>query len=46
MKWIEVKMTELGVANNANYRILCYLDCAAMIEIHTTDYGMLTVRLR
>lgn len=43
MKWIEVKMRELGVANNPNYKILCYLDSAAMIEIYTQDYGMLRV---
>jgi len=44
MKWIEVKMRELGVANNSNYKILFYLDSGAMINIYTPDYGLLDVR--
>ncbi|XP_022249247.1 ubiquitin-like domain-containing CTD phosphatase 1 isoform X3 [Limulus polyphemus] len=44
MKWIEVKMKELGVASNPNYKILFYLDSAAMISIHTPKYGLIDVK--
>ncbi|XP_076367713.1 ubiquitin-like domain-containing C-terminal domain phosphatase 1 isoform X3 [Tachypleus tridentatus] len=44
MKWIEVKMKELGVVSNPNYKILFYLDSAAMISIHTPKYGLIDVK--
>lgn len=44
MKWIEAKMQEIGVANNPLYKIVFYLDCAAMISIHTQEYGVLNVK--
>ena len=31
MKWIEAKMTGLGVATNPNYKICMYFDYGAMI---------------
>lgn len=31
MKWIEAKMTGLGVASNPNYKICMYFDYGAMI---------------
>jgi ubiquitin-like domain-containing CTD phosphatase 1 len=44
MKWIEVKMRELGVANNPNYKVVFYLDSSAMISVYTPDYGLLDVK--
>uniref|UniRef100_T1J0Y6 Ubiquitin-like domain-containing CTD phosphatase 1 n=1 Tax=Strigamia maritima TaxID=126957 RepID=T1J0Y6_STRMM len=44
MKWIEVKMRELGVATHSDYKILFYLDSAAMISIHTAKYGVIEVK--
>ena len=43
MKWIEVKMRELGVEKNPNYKILFYLDHDAMITVHTQKYGLIDV---
>ena len=39
MKWIEVKMQELGVAQNTNYNITFYLDSKAMVSIVTQQHG-------
>ncbi|XP_054167183.1 ubiquitin-like domain-containing CTD phosphatase 1 [Oppia nitens] len=44
MKWIEVKMRELGVEKNTNYKIVFYLDSSAMISVHTTKYGLVDVK--
>ena len=44
MKWIEVKMRELGVSRHPDYKIVFYIDSAAMISIHTADYGLLDVK--
>lgn len=44
MKWIEAKMQEIGVARHPNYKIVFYLDCAAMISIYTQEYGLLNVK--
>ncbi|CAG2173440.1 unnamed protein product, partial [Oppiella nova] len=44
MKWIEVKMRELGVEKNTNYKILFYLDSSAMISVHTQRYGLVDVK--
>ena len=43
MKWIEVKMRELGVERNPNYKITFYLDSSAMISVHTQKYGFVDV---
>ncbi|GAB6025439.1 Ubiquitin-like domain-containing CTD phosphatase 1 [Chamberlinius hualienensis] len=43
MKWIEVKMRELGVTSNPNYKIAFYLDSTAMINVHTPKYGLVEV---
>lgn len=43
MKWVEVKMRELGVLGNANYKITCMLDHAAMVTVQVgvdDDDGM------
>lgn len=44
MKYIDVKMRELRVANNPNYKLLFYLDSAAMISVHSAKYGLLNVK--
>ncbi|XP_007889601.1 ubiquitin-like domain-containing CTD phosphatase 1 isoform X2 [Callorhinchus milii] len=40
MKWIEVKMKELGVTTNSSYKITFMLDSAAMITVHTPKRGV------
>lgn len=40
MRWIELKMKELGVANHPNFKITCYLDHAAMITVSSPKYGV------
>lgn len=44
MKWIQVKMRELGVEKNPNYKIVCYLDSGAMISVNSPNYGVLQVK--
>lgn len=44
MKWIQVKMKELGVATHSDYKIMFYLDSAAMISVHTSKYGLVEVK--
>ena len=39
MKWVEVKMQQLGVTNNPNYKITFMLDHKAMITVRTEKYG-------
>mmetsp|Transcript_13050 Transcript_13050/g.24955 ORF Transcript_13050/g.24955 Transcript_13050/m.24955 type:complete len:319 (+) Transcript_13050:92-1048(+) len=39
MKWVEVKMGELGVLSNPNYKIMCMMDHSSMITVHTEKYG-------
>ena len=43
MKWIEVKMKELGVTTNPNYKLCFMLDSLAMISVHTPKYGVIEV---
>jgi ubiquitin-like domain-containing CTD phosphatase 1 len=40
-KWIEVKMNELGVSKHTDYKIVFYLDCAAMISVYIQEHGLL-----
>eukprot|EP00227_Mantoniella_beaufortii_P014890 CAMPEP_0197588298 /NCGR_PEP_ID=MMETSP1326-20131121/9630_1 /TAXON_ID=1155430 /ORGANISM="Genus nov. species nov., Strain RCC2288" /LENGTH=317 /DNA_ID=CAMNT_0043153109 /DNA_START=36 /DNA_END=989 /DNA_ORIENTATION=+ len=40
MKWVEVKMKELGVLSNPNYKILMLVDHGAMITVSTEKYGV------
>ncbi|KAH6559556.1 hypothetical protein KP509_1Z004600, partial [Ceratopteris richardii] len=40
MKWVEVKMKELGVLNNPNYKITALLDHLAMISVQSESYGV------
>lgn len=39
MKWIEVKMQQLGVLGNPDYKISFMLDHKAMITVQTERYG-------
>lgn len=39
MKWIEVKMRELGVSTNPAYRLTAFMDHKSMVTIHTAKYG-------
>ncbi|KAF5835203.1 hypothetical protein DUNSADRAFT_7746 [Dunaliella salina] len=40
MKWIEVKMQELGMATHPDYKLMCYLDCTSMVTVNTEKYGV------
>lgn len=44
MRYIEAKMNELRVSSNPNYKIVFYLDSAAMISVHSQKYGLLSVK--
>ncbi|XP_017769584.1 PREDICTED: ubiquitin-like domain-containing CTD phosphatase 1 isoform X2 [Nicrophorus vespilloides] len=44
MKWIEEKMKLLGVSTHPDYKIIFYLDSAAMISVFTTRYGVVDVK--
>ncbi|KZV49815.1 Ubiquitin family protein [Dorcoceras hygrometricum] len=40
MKWVELKMGELGVLNNSNYKITALLDHMAMITVQSDTRGV------
>lgn len=40
MKWVELKMGELGVLNNPNYKITALLDHMAMITVQSDTRGV------
>ena len=40
MKWVEVKMRELGVLSHADYKLTCMLDHAAMVTVRTERHGV------
>jgi len=40
MKWVEVKMEQLGVLNNPNYKIMALLDHLAMITVKSDSHGV------
>ena len=40
MKWVELKMGELGVLNNPNYKITALLDHLAMITVQSDSRGI------
>ena len=44
MKWIEVKMNEIGVSRPPDYKIVFYVDSVAMITVYTAEYGVLNVK--
>lgn len=39
MKWVELKMGQLGVLDNPNYKITALLDHSAMITVHSEARG-------
>ncbi len=39
MKWVEVKMRELGVTTHPDYKITFMLDHRAMVTVRTERYG-------
>ena len=40
MKWIDLKMEELGVLSNPDYKITAFLDYGAMITVLTERHGV------
>lgn len=40
MKWVELKMGQLGVLDNPNYKITAMLDHMAMITVQSDHYGV------
>ncbi|GBF89622.1 ubiquitin-like domain-containing CTD phosphatase [Raphidocelis subcapitata] len=40
MKWVEVKMRELGCLGSSEFKITCMLDHAAMVTVQTEKYGV------
>ncbi|XP_011002418.1 PREDICTED: ubiquitin-like domain-containing CTD phosphatase [Populus euphratica] len=40
MKWVELKMGQLGVLNNPNYKITALLDHSAMITVQSDSCGI------
>jgi len=44
MKWITVKMKELGVSDNPNYKICFFMDHGAMITVFTERYGVVDIK--
>ncbi|XP_009776066.1 ubiquitin-like domain-containing CTD phosphatase [Nicotiana tabacum] len=40
MKWVELKMGQLGVLDNPNYKITALLDHMAMITVQSDRYGV------
>ncbi|CAM6103040.1 unnamed protein product [Calypogeia fissa] len=40
MKWVEVKMKELGVLSNPNYKITALIDHLAMITVQSQSHGV------
>lgn len=44
MKWIQVKMRELGVTIHPDYKISFMLDSSSMISVHSPSHGLLNVK--
>lgn len=44
MKWIEVKMRELGVSTHEQYKLTFMLDHMAMVTVHHEKHGALLCR--
>lgn len=40
MKWVELKMEQLGVLSNPNYKITALLDHLAMITVQSESRGI------
>lgn len=39
MKWIEIKMRELGVSTHSAYKLTALMDHKCMVTIHTARHG-------
>lgn len=39
MKWVELKMGQLGVLDNPNYKITALLDHMAMVTVQSDSHG-------
>ncbi len=39
MKWIEIKMRELGVSTHSGYKLAAFMDNTAMVTVHTAQRG-------
>ena len=39
MKWIEIKMRELGVSTHSSYKLTAFMDNTAMVTVHTAQRG-------
>eukprot|EP00123_Amoebidium_parasiticum_P020307 comp4717_c0_seq1/m.876 comp4717_c0_seq1/g.876 ORF comp4717_c0_seq1/g.876 comp4717_c0_seq1/m.876 type:complete len:320 (-) comp4717_c0_seq1:384-1343(-) len=44
MKWVEVKMKELGVLGHSNYKISFFMDHLAMITVQCPKYGVINTK--
>merc|ERR1719197_791420 len=44
MKWIELKMKELGVLSNPNYKITMLMDAYAMFTVYIPSRGLCKVK--
>ncbi|XP_033633536.1 ubiquitin-like domain-containing CTD phosphatase 1 [Asterias rubens] len=44
MKWIEVKMKELGVSSHTDYKLTFMVDSSACISVQTPKYGMVDTK--
>jgi ubiquitin-like domain-containing CTD phosphatase 1 len=40
LKWIELKMKELGVSSNPNYKLTAMFDDRGMITVTSSKYGL------
>ena len=44
MKWVELKMKELGVLGHPDFTLLCLLDSSAMVTVHDPSYGIVNCK--
>ena len=44
MRWIKLKMDELGVTGNLDYKLTFMVDSKAMISVHAEPYGVIEVK--
>jgi ubiquitin-like domain-containing CTD phosphatase 1 len=44
MKWIEAKMTEIGVLSNPKCKITALFDKGAMITVNDPKYGVIDIK--
>lgn len=44
MKWIEAKLSLLGVSSNDAYKFVCYLDSRALISVETPERGLVDTK--